>query len=60
MRFARGDMRDHIKSITDLRGAVEKRRSGREVKRSTFVRFLGLFDFRLSQQELGGLRGFAK
>jgi hypothetical protein len=48
MRLARGDMRDHIaspKSITDLRSGVEKRRSSREVQRSTFARFLGLFDF---------------
>jgi hypothetical protein len=53
MRFARGDVRDHIvssKSITDLRSRVEKRRSSGEVQRSTFARFLGLFDFRLLQQ----------
>jgi hypothetical protein len=52
-RFTRGDVRDHIlhpKSITDLRSGVEKRRSSREVQRSTFARFLGLFDFRLLQQ----------
>ena len=48
MRFTRGDVRDHI----DLRGGVEKRRSSREVQRSTFARFLGLFDFRLLQQYL--------
>src|SRR6478735_6669940 len=35
MRFTRGDVRDHI----DLRGGVEKRRSSREVQRSTFARF---------------------
>jgi hypothetical protein len=32
------------------RSGVEKRRSGKEVQRSTFARFLGLFDFRLLQQ----------
>ena len=37
----------HPKLITDLR-----RRSSREVQRSTFARFLGLFDFRLLQQYL--------
>jgi hypothetical protein len=55
MRFTRGDARDHIassKMITDLRSGVEKRRSSREVQRSTFARFLGLFDFRLLQQYL--------
>ena len=55
MRFTRGDVRDqsvHPKSITDLRSGVEKRRRSREVQRSTFVRFLGLFDFRLLQQNL--------
>src|SRR4030081_3749864 len=44
MRFARGDVRDHIvhpKSITGLRNGVEKRRSSREVQRSTLARFLG-------------------
>ncbi|WP_375144125.1 helix-turn-helix domain-containing protein [Bradyrhizobium sp. Ash2021] len=40
----------HSKSITDLRSGVEKRRSSREVQRSAFARFLGLFDFRLLQQ----------
>ena len=39
-------------SITDLRIGVEKRRSSREVQRSIFARFLGLFDFRLLQQYL--------
>jgi hypothetical protein len=38
--------------FTDLRSGVEKRRSGKEVQRSTFARFLGLFDFRLLQQNL--------
>jgi hypothetical protein len=53
MRFTCGEVRDHIvssKSITHLRNGVEKRRSGREVQRSTLARFLGLFDFRLLQQ----------
>jgi hypothetical protein len=53
MSFMRDDVRDHIvhpKSITDLRSGVEKRRSGREVSKSTFARFLGLFNFRLLQQ----------
>jgi hypothetical protein len=40
------------KSITDLRSGTEKRRSSREIQRSTFARFLGLFDFRLLQQYL--------
>ena len=55
MRFTRGDARDHIassKTITDLRSGVEKQRGGGEVQRSTFARFLGLFDFRLLQQYL--------
>jgi hypothetical protein len=53
MRLTRGDVRDHIvspKSITGLRTGVEKRRSGREVQRSTFARFFGSLDFRLLQQ----------
>jgi len=55
MHLTRGDVRDrtisfHSKSITDLRCGVEKRRSGREVQRSTFARFLGLSNFRLLQQ----------
>jgi hypothetical protein len=40
------------KSITDLRSGAEQRRSSREVQSSTFARFLGLFDFRLLQQNL--------
>lgn len=48
----RGAISLHPQSITDLRGGVEERRSSREVKRSTFARFLGLFDFRLLQQYL--------
>src|SRR6478736_1726653 len=39
----------HPKSITDLRSGFEKRRSRGEVQRSTFARFLELFDFRLLQ-----------
>src|SRR5689334_7657311 len=52
MRFTRRDVRDHIvssKSITDLRSGTEKPRGRREAQRSTFARFLGLFDFRLLQ-----------
>src|SRR5258705_5350460 len=52
MRFTRSDVRDisfHPKSITDLPSSAEKRRSSRKVHRSTFARFLGLFDFRLLQ-----------
>ena len=37
------------KSTTDFRRGAEKRRSNREVQRSTFARFLELFDFRLLQ-----------
>jgi hypothetical protein len=36
----------------DLRSGDEMRRSGKEVQRSTFARFLGLLDFRLLQQNL--------
>jgi hypothetical protein len=52
MRFTRGDVRDHIVSskIDHWPSGVEKRRSSREVERSVFARFLGLFDFRLLQQ----------
>ena len=42
------------KLTTDLRSGAEKRRSSREVQRSTFARFLGLFDFRLLQQNPSG------
>src|SRR5260370_561158 len=51
-RRREGTISLHPKSITDLRSGVEKRRSSREVQRSTFARFLGLFDFRLLQQYL--------
>jgi hypothetical protein len=63
MRFARGDVRDHIdwskidlgisigpKSISDLRNGADNRRSCGQVLRSAFARFLWLFDFRLLQQ----------
>ncbi len=46
----RDEGRFHPKSITDLRGGAEKRRSSKEAQRSTFARFLRLFDFRLFQQ----------
>src|SRR3984893_466744 len=49
-RRREGTISFHSKSITDLRSGIEKRRSSREVQRSTFARFLGLFDFRLLQQ----------
>src|SRR5258707_14130827 len=56
MRFRRGDVREtisfHPKSTTDLPSGAEKRRSGRDVQKSTFARFLGLIDFRLLQQYL--------
>jgi hypothetical protein len=55
MRVTRGDARDtsfYPKLITDLGNGVKKRRSGREVQRSTFARFLGSLDFRLLQQYL--------
>ena len=54
-RFTRGDVRDHIVSSKidhGPRSGVEKRRRSREVQRSTFARFLALFDFRLLQQYL--------
>ena len=53
MRFVRGDVRDHIvssKSTRDLHSGVEKRHSGGGVQRSTFARFFGSLDFRLSQK----------
>jgi hypothetical protein len=51
MRFTSGDVISfHPKSITDLRSGAENRRSGKEVRRSAFARFLALFDFRLLQQ----------
>src|SRR5258706_12598918 len=58
MRFTHSDVWGTIsyrpKSITGLRRGIEKRRSSRELQRSTFARFLGLFDFRLLQQYLPG------
>jgi hypothetical protein len=53
VRFASGDLGAisfHPKSITDLASGAEKRRNSRKIRRSTFARFLGLFDFRLLQQ----------
>jgi hypothetical protein len=53
MRFASGDLGDHIvpsKIDQDLPTGAEKRRSSRKIQRSTFARFLGLFDFRLLQE----------
>src|SRR6478672_3929735 len=44
-----GTISVHPKSITDLRSDAEKRCGSREVQRSTFARFLELFDFRLLQ-----------
>src|SRR5258708_24157390 len=52
MRLKNGDVRDHIVSSKidqGPRSGVAKQRSSREVKRSTFARFLGSFDFRLLQ-----------
>src|SRR5258707_3520379 len=51
-RRREGTISFHPKSITDLRSGVEKRRSGREVQRSTFARFSASLDFRLLQQYL--------
>jgi hypothetical protein len=53
MRFARGDVRDHILSPKIDHGAshgATERDSGREIQKSTFARFLVLSDFRLLQQ----------
>jgi hypothetical protein len=53
MRFVRGDVRDHIVSPKidhRLRSSATKRRSGREVEKSTFARFSVSSDFRLLQQ----------
>ena len=55
MRFARGDVRDLIvspKTTMDLRTGAKEPCSGRNVYRSTFARFSGSLDFRLSQQYL--------
>jgi hypothetical protein len=40
----------HPKPIVRLRSGIEKRPSSGEAQKSTFARFLGLFDFRLLQQ----------
>src|SRR6476660_8168640 len=65
MRFACGDMRDHIlswrpkwqsgkhryaKTTTDLRIGAREPCGSRGVQESTFARFSGSFDFRLLQQ----------
>jgi hypothetical protein len=53
MRFARGDVRDHIVSPKIDHGpslGATERDSGREIQKSTFARFLVLSDFRLLQQ----------
>src|SRR5438876_5311845 len=44
----------HLRHIllSYLPSGAEKRRSGRDVQKSTFARFLGLIDFRLLQQYL--------
>ena len=56
MRFTRGEVRDHIGLFkidhASFVTALKKSRSDREARRSTFARFLGLFDFRLLQQYL--------
>jgi hypothetical protein len=45
-----GTISFHPKSITGLPSSAEKRRSSKEVQRSTLARFSGLSDFRLLQQ----------
>lgn len=53
MRFARGDVRDHIVSPKIDHGpslGATERDTGREIQKSTFARFLVLSDFRLLQQ----------
>ena len=55
MRFARGDMRDHIvshKTTTDLRSGATELCSGQGVEKSTFARFSQRLDFRVLQQYL--------
>ena len=55
MRFTHGNVRDPYRFVQNRsRSSAEKRRSSRNVKRSTFARFLGLFDFRILQQYLPG------
>ena len=53
MPFEHGDVRDHVVSSkidhSPPMVALKKRRSSREVQKSPFARFLGLFDFRLLQ-----------
>jgi hypothetical protein len=53
MRFARGNVRDHIvshKTATDLRIGAKEPCSGRDGQQTTFARFSVPFDFRLFQQ----------
>jgi hypothetical protein len=53
MRFARGDVRDHIvsrKTTTDLHIRAKEGCSRRDSSESIFARFSASFDFRLLQQ----------
>ena len=53
IRFARGDVRDHIdlsKSITDFPSGAEKRRNGREGLKINFGEIFRVAQFRLLQQ----------
>jgi hypothetical protein len=53
MRFARGDVRDHIvshKTTTDLRIGAKEGCSRRDSPESIFARFSASSDFRLLQQ----------
>ena len=55
MRFARGDVRDHIvshKNDTDLRIGAKEGCSRRDSSESIFARFSASSDFRLLQQYL--------
>jgi hypothetical protein len=59
MRFARGEMRDHIvctKTTRELRIGVTEYCSGHVGQKSTFARLLTSFDFRLLQQYPRGER----
>jgi hypothetical protein len=59
MRFARGEMRDHIvctKTTRELRIGVTEYCSGHVGQKSTFARLLTSFDFRLLQQYPPGER----
>ena len=53
MRFARGDVRDHVvsdKTAADLRISAEKGSIGRDGQEEAFARISVQFDFRLFQQ----------